>query len=308
MASNKKIHPSTKPGLHPRNKHNQRYDLQALANSYPGLNEFVRPNDYGDESINFFNPDAVKALNTALLKHFYKIGYWDFPKGFLCPPIPGRADYIHHLSDLLAGEGDSLSPEGKEKKVKCLDVGTGASCIYPIIGNREYGWQFVGSEVDVAALTSAKKIVNENPDLKGKIELRLQAEEKYIFKGIIQPGEKFDLTMCNPPFHNSEAEALEATQRKVSHLKHKKVTMVKRNFGGKNNELWCPGGEKKFIGDMILESREYSDSCRWFTTLVSKEANLKSIYRMLEKVNTSSTKTISMGQGNKKSRIVAWHF
>jgi len=307
MASNK-IHPPTKPELHPRNRHKQRYDLQALAKSYPALNEFVQQNDYGDESIDFFKPEAVKALNTALLFHFYKIGYWDFPKGFLCPPIPGRADYIHHLADLLAGENRSSSPEGNEKKVRCLDVGTGASCIYPIIGSREYGWQFVGTEVDIAALSSAKKIVEENPYLKEKIELRIQAEEKYIFKGIIQPEEKFDLTMCNPPFHASEAEALEATQRKVSHLKHKKVTMVNRNFGGKNNELWCPGGEKKFIRDMILESREFSDSCQWFTTLVSKEANLKSIYRVLEKVKASSIKTISMGQGNKKSRIVAWRF
>jgi len=306
MMAEKKIHPPQKPGLHPRNKHNVRYDLQALTKSHPDLSEFVHENGYGDESIDFFNPIAVKALNTALLKYFYKIGYWDFPKGFLCPPIPGRADYIHHLADLLAEEGDSSSPEGKQ--IRCLDVGTGASCIYPIIGNREYGWQFVGSESDAAALASAKKIEEENPALKGEIELRLQSDEKQIFGGIIKTGEKFDLTMCNPPFHASEAEALKATQRKVSHLKHKKVTMVNRNFGGKNNELWCPGGEKKFIRDMILESCEFADACGWFTTLVSKESNLKSFYRLLEKVKASDVKTIPMGQGNKKSRIVAWRF
>lgn len=306
MKAKKKIHPQHKPGLHPRNKHKERYDLQTLTKSYPGLSEFVNENKYGDESIDFFNPNAVKALNTALLKHFYKIGYWNFPNGYLCPPVPGRADYIHHLADLLAGESDSSSPE--RKQIRCLDVGTGASCIYPIIGNREYGWQFVGSEIDVEALNSAKKVIDENPDLNGKIELRLQTNPHDILKGIIQPGEKFDLTMCNPPFHASEADALEATLRKVSHLKHKKVTMVSRNFGGKNNELWCAGGEKKFIRDMIIESRGFSHACRWFTTLVSKESNLKSIYRQLERVEAATVKTIPMGQGNKKSRIVAWQF
>jgi len=306
MKAEKKIYPSQKPGMHPRNRHIERYDLQALMKSFPGLSEFVFENAYGDESIDFFNPNAVKALNTALLKHFYKISYWDFPKGFLCPPVPGRADYIHHLADLLPGESDLADSE--EKVVRCLDVGTGASCIYPIIGNREYGWHFVGSEVDAAALASATKIIDGNPNLKGNIELRLQMDEKHVFKGIIQPGEKFDLTMCNPPFHASEADAQEATQRKVSHLKHKKVTMVNRNFGGKNNELWCPGGEKKFIRDMIIESRGFADSCRWFTTLVSKESNLKSFYRLLEKVKATTVKTIPMGQGNKKSRIVAWQF
>lgn len=306
MMAEKKIHPPQKQQLHRRNRHRERYDLQALAHSFPGLEEFVHKNDFGDESIDFFNPDAVKALNTALLKQFYEIGYWDFPKGFLCPPIPGRADYIHHLADLLAGESGPSAPEGKV--VRCLDVGTGASCIYPIIGHREYGWQFVGSEIDAAALTSAKTILEENPGLNGKIELRLQLDEHSIFRGIIGPGEFFDLTMCNPPFHASRAEALEATQRKVSKLKHKKVSMVKRNFGGKSNELWCPGGEKKFIRAMIVESREFSASCRWFTTLVSKESNLKSIYRQLDKVEAAIVKTIPMGQGNKKSRFVAWSF
>jgi 23S rRNA (adenine1618-N6)-methyltransferase len=87
--------------LHPRNAHNERYDFDALINSCGELREFVAPNKYGDQSVNFSDPLAVKTLNKALLKHFYGIGYWDLPNSYLCPPIPGRADYIHYIADLL---------------------------------------------------------------------------------------------------------------------------------------------------------------------------------------------------------------
>ena len=80
------------------------------------------------------------------------------------------------------------------------------------------------------------------------------------------------------------------------------------NFGGQANELWCEGGEKRFIKEMIRQSSKFSHHCFWFTTLVAKEANLKSIYKSLEKVNPTETKIIPMGQGNKVSRILAWTF
>jgi len=91
-----------KPGLHPRNRHHQRYDLPALCQAHPELQGFITLNPVGEQTIDFANPLAVKALNKALLAHFYAVKHWDIPDGFLCPPVPGRADYIHHLADLLA--------------------------------------------------------------------------------------------------------------------------------------------------------------------------------------------------------------
>ena len=41
-------------------------------------------------------------LNRAILMHHYGVKSWDIPAGYLCPPIPGRADYIHSVADLLA--------------------------------------------------------------------------------------------------------------------------------------------------------------------------------------------------------------
>ena len=302
----KKPYPNIKSGLHLRNKHRKRYNFKILTGSFPELNQYVKVNEWGDESIDFFNPKAVKSLNSALLKQYYGINNWNIPSDYLIPPIPGRADYIHYIADLLGSSNKGKIPKGDH--VKCLDTGVGANCIYPIIGHQEYGWHFIGSEIDPDAIKSALKIIESNPTLKGEIEVRLQDNPKHVFNGIIRNNEKFDLTICNPPFHASANEALTATQRKNSNLKQKKTTGVSRNFGGKNNELWCDGGEASFVNRMVVESSVFSNSCLWFTTLISKESNLSYVYKSLKKVDAVEVKTFSMGQGNKKSRIVAWTF
>jgi 23S rRNA (adenine1618-N6)-methyltransferase len=306
MQPRKKEHPTLKPGLHPRNKHRARYDFKALSNTEPALARWVKVNEYNDASIDFANPDAVKVLNKALLKHFYGIGYWDIPPQYLCPPIPGRADYIHYLADLLAATGNGTLPKGEH--IKCLDVGVGANCVYPIIGNREYGWSFAGSDIDSGAIKSASYLIAQNPVLQGQIDLRLQTHRKDIFKGIIRQGEYFDVTLCNPPFHASAAEAQAGTLRKLSNLKGKRVGKAVLNFGGQGNELWCEGGEARFIQNMITQSSAFSASCLWFTTLVSKSANLKGAYHALHNAKATEVKTIPMEQGNKISRILAWTF
>ncbi len=298
MPTKKKKHPKVKLNLHPRNKHRERYVFSELIESYPELKPFVRPNDYGDESIDFFMPEAVMMLNKALLMRHYDISAWAIPEGYLCPPIPGRADYIHHIGDLLGGQSG----------LKCLDVGVGANCVYPIIGVKEYDWSFVGTDVDLIAITSAEKIVEANPHLQGKVELRLQNNAQDIFKGIIQKDEHFDVTICNPPFHSSMAQAQAGTERKLRNLKQQQPKELTKNFGGQSNELWCLGGEEKFVRDMINESAEFSKSCFWFSTLISKSANLQGAYKALERAGAAEVKTIPMGQGNKVSRIVAWTF
>jgi len=306
MLLKKKEPPKEKLRLHPRNKHRERYNFKELINSCPELAQFVSLNAYNDDSIDFFNPEAVKMLNKALLKRYYDINKWDIPVNYLCPSVPGRADYIHYMADLLSSFNDGKIPKGSP--IKCLDIGIGASCIYPIIGNKEYGWSFTGSDIDAASIESASKIVEWNPVLKGKIEFRLQHNPNDIFYGIIQKDECFDLSICNPPFHASMAEAQFGTLRKLSNLKHEKITKPTLNFGGQSNELWCKGGEGQFVRNMIHQSKQFSASCFWFSTLISKQSHIASAYKALKKAEAIEVKTIPMGQGNKTSRIIAWTF
>ena len=306
MLTPKKEHPKEKTKLHSRNKHRERYDFKVLIESCQELAQFVKLNDYDDESIDFFNPAAVKMLNKALLKHYYNIDYWDIPPHYLCPPIPGRADYMHHIADLLGDYNNGKIPTGNS--IKILDVGVGANCVYPIVGVKEYGWWFLGAEIDPIAIKSANKIIALNPHLKNTVQLRLQIHSNNIFQGIIQRDECFDLTICNPPFHTSFAESQAGTLRKLSNLKQKKIVQPALNFGGQNNELWCEGGEERFVRRMIIESKQFASSCFWFSTLISNQSHLKRIYEALKSVDVFDVKTIPMSQGNKISRIVAWTF
>jgi 23S rRNA (adenine1618-N6)-methyltransferase len=306
MLPKKKEHPKEKIKLHPRNKHRERYDFKQLITSLPELKKFVKLNDYNDESIDFFDAEAVKTLNKALLKHYYTIEHWNIPQNYLCPPIPGRADYMHYAADLLGSMNNGKIPTGE--KIKCLDIGVGANCVYPIIGNKEYGWSFIGTEIDPLAIESANKIIEMNPQLKNKIEIRSQHNPKDILYGVLNKDERIDLSICNPPFHASLEEAQAGTLRKLSNLKGKKITKASLNFGGQNNELWCKGGEISFVRDMIRQSKQFSESVFWFSTSISKQSNLNTVYQELEKANAIDIKTIPMEQGNKTSRVVAWTF
>ncbi len=300
------MHNKTDKGLHPRNLHNDRYDFQALIKSEPGLASFVRENNYGDLSIDFADPEAVLVLNKALLSHFYGVQKWAIPKNYLCPPIPGRADYIHYMADLLAESNGGKVPSAKA--VVALDVGVGANCIYPIVGSSVYGWQFVGSDIDKGSIKSATSLVENNDVLKGKIEIREQTNPDNIFTGIIGKNDRFDFTLCNPPFHRSAEEASAGTQRKNRNLTKNRSKNRALNFGGQANELWCPGGEVAFIKKMIRQSVVHSKKVFWFSTLVSKKENLPTIYKALQLLKPVEVRTIEMKQGQKVTRIVAWTF
>ncbi|WP_454804505.1 23S rRNA (adenine(1618)-N(6))-methyltransferase RlmF [Mucilaginibacter phyllosphaerae] len=303
MADKPNATPEEKTNLHPRNAHRTRYNFPLLIKAVPALRNFVSQTEHDELTINFTEPEAVKMLNKALLKQQYGVNEWDIPEGFLCPPIPGRADYIHYLADILADSNNGEVPTGN--KVKVLDVGVGANCIYPLIGHKVYGWNFVGSEADYIAAASARKIVEAN-NLTDHIEIRTQTSFSQIFKGVIKPGEVFDMTMCNPPFHSSSKEVKEKSSRKWKNLGQDKGADL--NFGGRNNELWYEGGEPRFLNAMITESKQFARSSKWFSSLISKRTTLDGCYKSLDYHHAADVRTIIMSQGQKTSRALVWRF
>ena len=285
--------------LHPNNPHKGKYDFEVLIKNIPQLKEYIRKNPRGEDTIDFSDNEAVILLNKALLKTFYNIDNWDIPKSFLVPPIPGRADYIHYIAELLE----------KKDSVKVLDIGTGANCIYPIIGSQSYDWNFVASDIDSKSIENAQKIIDANKNLKDKIILKLQKNRDNIFEGIIDKTDSFDLTMCNPPFHSSLGAAIKANERKVSNLnKGNKEIKKGFNFGGQKAELWCNGGELLFLKKMAKESIKFSSQVNWFTSLVSDKDNIKPLIKLLEKLGAKEIKVLEMAQGQKISRVLAWKF
>ncbi|MGE3608269.1 MAG: 23S rRNA (adenine(1618)-N(6))-methyltransferase RlmF [Bacteriovoracaceae bacterium] len=281
--------------MHPENPHQGRYNFSELKKVCSDLSAHVIKNKLGEDSINFDNPESVRILNKAILKSVYGVSFWELPSQFLCPPIPGRADYIFNISDFFP----------KNKKLHGIDIGVGANCIYPLIGHYQFDWTFVATDISSEALKSSQNIIEKN-NLEKFIELRLQKSSRNIFEGIISANETYDFSLCNPPFHASAEEALVGTERKRRNLGL--VSKTKLNFGGKSNELWCEGGEKAFVANMILESQKFASNVTWFTSLISKESHLHYLQKKIENVKAKSTKIVQMSQGQKKSRILAWSF
>ena len=297
--------------MHNRNHHKQGYNFKALVKAEPKLLKFIIKNKFNSQdTINFSDALAVKALNLALLKCHYQISFWDIPEGYLCPAIPGRVDYLHHLKDLLSQTPKELLAQ--HKNINVLDIGTGASCIYPILGQRLYNWQFVASDIDPVSIKAAKRIVSANKGLEGSVHCRLQTNENHIFTDIITDDEFYHVTLCNPPFHKSIADASQGTSRKWQNLNKIKSSAEKQgsklNFGGQKAELWCKGGELAFIAKMIKESKQYHHQVLWFTCLVSKRQHLSKLKLLLTKAKVSQIKVINMAQGQKVSRFIAWSF
>jgi 23S rRNA (adenine1618-N6)-methyltransferase len=294
--------------FHPRNRHQGHYDFAKLCiadqdQAELSLEHFLSITPGHQTSIDFSNVLAVKALNRAILKESYGVKAWDIPADYLCPPIPGRADYIHCLADLLSTTNKNKLP--KNKLIKALDIGTGANGVYPLIGVSEYAWHFVACDINPSALENVQRILNANPKHAEKIELRLQSHPQAIFKNIIKEDDWFDITLCNPPFHTSQAEAKAGTERKWANLGK---SGDKLNFGGQAAELWCPGGELHFIQRMIQESTQIAKRCLWFTSLVSKSEHLAALNTSLKKAKVMDQRIITMQQGQKQSRLLAWTF
>ncbi|WP_288753948.1 23S rRNA (adenine(1618)-N(6))-methyltransferase RlmF [uncultured Pseudomonas sp.] len=297
----------SKPTLHPRNRHQGRYDFPSLIKAHPDLARFTLTNPHGKPSIDFANPEAVRVFNRALLKAQYGIQHWDIPANYLCPPIPGRADYLHVAADLLATDNAGQLLKGAQ--VRVLDIGVGANCIYPLLGHSDYRWRFLGSDIDPVALASAKAIIQAN-GLDKVINLRQQSNPAHILSGLLKDDERFDLTLCNPPFHASREEATRGSQRKWKNLgkQDPKRKLPVLNFGGQNNELWCEGGEIRFVTQLINESAQYANQTLWFTSLVSKASNLAALEAVLKKTGAAAVRVVEMGQGQKQSRMLAWSF
>lgn len=300
----------TKGALHPRNLHVGMYDFPALVKASPELKLCLIKNPKGELTINFSDAHAVLLLNKVLLAYFYQINFWQIPEGYLCPPIPGRVDYIHYIADLLSKAFAGLPPKGA--KIKGLDIGCGANCIYPILGARSYDWSFIGCDIDEVAVKTAKLLVNANKNIAKKITIRQQENKQLILSGVIQKSDRFAFTMCNPPFHASMEKAAAGSALKQKNLSKKSILINSDkpllNFAGKAHELSCEGGEIAFVKKMVVESLLVKHQVCWFTCLLSKSENVKPLKKLLAQQNAQQVNVVEMSQGHKISRFIAWSY
>ncbi|XP_024017386.1 U6 small nuclear RNA (adenine-(43)-N(6))-methyltransferase isoform X1 [Morus notabilis] len=320
----KKRRREERPTIHPKNKYSENPpDFSLLASLYPSFHTFVFYSSDGRPRIDWTDFNATRELTRVLLLHDHSLNWW-IPDGQLCPTVPNRSNYIHWIEDLLLS---NIIPktEINRDKVRGFDIGTGANCIYPLLGASLLGWSFVGSDVTDVALEWAERNVKDNPHISELIEIRrvesgentLSVEDSQngrssgseskiqftdndtrycglpILVGVVRDGEKFDFCMCNPPFFETMDEA---------------GLNPKTSCGGTPEEMVCPGGERAFITRIIEDSSVLKQTFRWYTTMVGRKSNLKFLISKLREVGVSIVKTTEFFQGQTCRWGLAWSF
>lgn len=263
---NKKRRTDFNDKMHPENKYFENPpDFKLLAAKYPLFDKFVFQNKFGSFSINWKDRNALKELTRTLLIEDFNLSYWDIPDGYLIPSITSRCNYIHWIKDLLNSDEFDLD---KNEKIIGIDIGTGANCIYPLLGHQIFNWDFKASDINEESLNIAETIVEEN-NLKSFITLCHQHDSFKIFENIIKKNDFFFFSMCNPPYFSLEEE-----------IKHDNPnTACEYN----SKEVYCEGGEFKFIIRMIEESEKFKFNVLWFTTLIGKKITLDKILKIISK-------------------------
>ncbi|GMS90843.1 hypothetical protein PENTCL1PPCAC_13018, partial [Pristionchus entomophagus] len=124
--------------MHARNSYARPPDFARLAATYADLRPHCRLISNGKVHLDFSDDGAVRALTRALLREDFGLDV-DLPAGSLCPRIPQRLNYLLWIEDVIVASG--LDGDG----VRGIDIGTGASCIYALLGARRFGWSFIAT-------------------------------------------------------------------------------------------------------------------------------------------------------------------
>ncbi|ORY85965.1 hypothetical protein BCR35DRAFT_277643 [Leucosporidium creatinivorum] len=260
-----------------------------LAAAIPAFAPFLRTTSKGQPTIDFQNDKAVRALTSALLERDFQLAM-DLPEDRLCPMVPGRLEYMLWILQLSLR---TLGPTPSPPPLAGLDIGTGSSCIYPLLGCRSYpSLQFVASDVDDHSLSYARRNVQNNR-MEDRIDVR-----KVEALGSMFPAGNFDFTMCNPPFYSTAEEIADS-------LAAKELEPYAVCTGGAN-EMVTDGGEVAFVGRMVEESLTCGERIRWFSSLLGKYSSIAPLVAQLQSHSIENYTIKELTQGQTQRYVLAW--
>lgn len=305
--------------------------------------------------LNFDDPAALVSLTKTLLLNDFKLD-WSIPCTRLCPAVPNRINYLLWVEDLLAipssqspsSSGStapiaprvatalSLSPPplrslsrlSAPANIYGIDIGTGASAIFPLLGCRmNDAWNFVATEVDDASARCALDNVNRNvlgdrihilrQDKDDPLLARALAAPELIGSSLVDDSFKsrskvssdesaaaatearlcsepsFAFLMCNPPFFER------------GHILPKHTATGK---SATDTETICEGGEVGFVARLARESAVSCTRVRWFTSMLGKQASLQPLMNILRELGASSILSTRLVQGKTMRWAIAWSF
>lgn len=326
--------------IHPRNKYSENPpDFGLLASLYPTFQPYVFYSRDGRPRIDWKDYNATRELTRVLLLHDHGLNWW-IPDCQLCPTVPNRSNYIHWIEDLLSSN-IIVDNRADSAVVRGFDIGTGANCIYPLLGSSLLGWRFVGSDVTEVALEWAEKNVKNNPHISGLIEIRKVDNSEEVVREQLQIGDIRDCesnicnldgtsigtsVSCPAELRSGVKMSYEGPPILVGVVKDEEKfdfcmcnppffeTMEEAGLnpktacGGTSEEMVCPGGEQAFVTRIIDDSVKLKQTFRWYTSMVGKKSNLKILISKLRAVGITIVKTTEFVQGQTCRWGLAWSF
>uniref|UniRef100_V5E304 Uncharacterized protein n=1 Tax=Kalmanozyma brasiliensis (strain GHG001) TaxID=1365824 RepID=V5E304_KALBG len=277
-----------------------------------------------EAKIDFQDAQAVRCLAQTLLLDDFGV-HASFSPSNLCPMIPNRLAYIALLNELLSWSLPTwrllrhFQHQPLDSTVRGLDIGTGASVIYPALGVRCFpSWRFVATDIDRSSLEYAGKHVINHVDNGGRLSesialVHVDAEDAFVPKlggakviggdaGVLSES-GFDFIMCNPPFYLSAEEMDRSAQ-----FKKQPANAV---CHGTRSEMVTTGGEVAFVRRMIAESLT-TYNVLWWTCMLGKLSSvikLSSELKQLSKEGKMSgwgVHELPTGGGKTKRWVVMW--
>ncbi|KAE8622665.1 hypothetical protein XENTR_v10005327 [Xenopus tropicalis] len=283
--------------MHPRNRYKDKPpDFAYLASKYPEFKQHVNVNLAGRVSLNFKDPCAVRALTCTLLREDFGLTI-DIPLERLIPTVPLRLNYIHWVEDLI-----NYHDSDKTALRRGIDIGTGASCIYPLLGATLNGWYFLATEVDDICYNYAKKNVEQN-NLSDLIKVVKVPQKTLLMDALKEESEIiYDFCMCNPPFFANQLEAQGVNSRNPHRPPPSSV-----NTGG-ITEIMAEGGELEFVKRIIHDSLKLKKRLRWYSCMLGKKCSLAPLKEELRKQGVPRVAHTEFYQGRTMRWALAWSF
>lgn len=282
--------------MHSRNPYQTPPDFTRLADGFPDLKPFLKKTSSG-VGIDFHDEAAQRCLTQALL-------FCDFglslilPPDRLCPPVPNRLNYILWIEDIQKA---CAKVRPIRSVIRGVDIGTGASAIYPLLGCRTNPtWKFWATEIDQKSAECALKNIQSN-NLSDRIKIVQVAPDDKIFPTAIFENEQgIDFTMCNPPFYGSREEVLNSAEAKE--------LGPSGACTGAETEMITTGGEVAFVKRMLEESLQLRDHCQWYTSMLGKMSSLTYIVQHLKFAKIENYAVTEFIQGKTRRWAVAWSY
>ncbi|KAL6078541.1 hypothetical protein STEG23_011110 [Scotinomys teguina] len=283
--------------MHVRNRYKDKPpDFAYLASKYPDFKQHIQINLNGRVSLNFKDPEAVRALTCTLLREDFGLSI-DIPLERLIPTVPLRLNYIHWVEDLI---GHQDSDKGTLRRG--IDIGTGASCIYPLLGATLNGWYFLATEVDDMCFNYAKKNVEQN-NLSDLIKVVKVPQKTLLMDALKEESEiVYDFCMCNPPFFANQLEAQGVNSRNSRRPPPSSI-----NTGG-ITEIMAEGGELEFVKRIIHDSLQLKKRLRWYSCMLGKKCSLAPLKEELRVQGVPKVTFTEFCQGRTMRWALAWSF